>query len=374
MAEAYLIATLRDLEAATTSIEIYSVITDSTLRASIWDRKKIARWALGIGFSAVLLYLAVRGTDTTHIVHSLRKTDLTKVTVAVLFLFLSFWVRAWRWRYLLLSLKPVSVLPLFRSTMVGFMGNYLLPLRAGELMRAVSIGQTQNISKSSALGSIVLERVLDGITLSFIPFLLIAVLDLPRWIVQLNGLFFGIYMVALAVVMLSAVRGWTDFWLKRLFSLFPQRMASRLGWTADLFFQGMNGLNRARVLLSVSLLSLLCWLLHGLYYYLLFEAFDLNLSLWAALILQAVIGIGVTLPAAPGYVGNFEYATVLGLGLFGIDKEEAFAYSLLAHSFQFFPVVFGGLLFTFRGGLWRQVETEENKILSPSSHSPNAET
>jgi Uncharacterised protein family (UPF0104). len=74
------------------------VITDSTLRVSIWDRKKIARWVLGIGFSAVLLYLAGRGTDTTHIVHSLRKTDLTKVTVAVLFLFLSFWVRAWRWR------------------------------------------------------------------------------------------------------------------------------------------------------------------------------------------------------------------------------------------------------------------------------------
>lgn len=347
--------------------------TDSTPRASIWENQRIARWSLGIGFSAVLLYLALRGIDIPHVVYALRKTDLTQAALAVLFLFLAFWVRAWRWRYLLLSLRPVPVMALFRSTMVGFMGNYLLPLRAGELMRAVSIGQTQNISKSSALGSIVLERVLDGITLSLIPFLLIAVLDLPPWVMQINALLFGIFVAGLAVVMLSALRGWTDILLKRLFSLLPRRIATRLGWTTDLFFQGMNGLNGARVLLPVSFLSLLCWLLHGAYYYLLFAALDLNLSLWAALILQAVIGIGVMLPAGPGYVGNFEYATVLGLALFGIDKEEAFAYSLLAHSLQFFPVVFVGLFLAFRDGLWRRVKTEENKLLSPSSRSPSAE-
>jgi glycosyltransferase 2 family protein len=338
---------------------------------TIWNRKKIGRWALGIGFSAALLYLALRGSDTTHIAQSLSKTDFTQVTVAVLFLFLSFWVRAWRWRYLLLSLKPVPVIPLFRSTMLGFLGNYLLPLHAGELVRAVSIGQTQNISKSSALGSIVLERILDGITLALIPFLLIAVLDLPAWVVQINAVLFGIYVVGLAFVMLSAL-GWRmDIWLKWLLRLLPQRMAFRLGWTADLFFQGMNGLNRLRVLLPVSFLSLLCWLLHGMYYYLLFQALDLNLSLWAALILQAVIGIGIMLPAGPGYVGNFEYATVLGLALFGIDKEEAFAYSLLAHSFQFFPVVFVGLLLAVRGGLSRRVEAQKTEVATASSHFSN---
>ncbi|HSE85773.1 MAG TPA: lysylphosphatidylglycerol synthase domain-containing protein, partial [Candidatus Binatia bacterium] len=96
-------------------------LTDSTPRASIWDRKKIARWALGIGFSAVLLYLSLWGIDLTHIVRLLRRIDRTQVTIAVLFLLLSFWIRAWRWRYLLLSVKPIPVMPLFRSTMVGFM-------------------------------------------------------------------------------------------------------------------------------------------------------------------------------------------------------------------------------------------------------------
>jgi glycosyltransferase 2 family protein len=346
---------------------------DSTERrlASIWERGKIGRWALGFGSSAALLYLAVRGGNSTHIVQSLSKTDLTQVSIAVLFLFLSFWIRAWRWRYLLYSLKPVPVMPLFRSTMIGIMGNYLLPLHAGEVVRAVSIAKRQNISKSSALGSIALERVVDGITLSIILFPLIAVLDLPTWLVRLNGVFFGLCVVGLAVATVSALRGWTDIWLKWLLMFLPQRVASRLGWTAELFFQGMIGLNRVRVLLPVSFLSLLCWSLHGMYYFLLFEALDLNLSFWAALVLQAVIGIGVMLPAGPGYVGNFEYATVLGLAVFGVDKEEAFAYSLVAHSFQFFPVVCVGLSFAFRGGFWRRVETQE--LLSPPSRSPGAE-
>jgi uncharacterized protein (TIRG00374 family) len=335
--------------------------------------RKLGHWALGIGFSAALLYLALRGNNITHIVQSLGKTNLAQVIVAVLFLFLSFWVRAWRWRYLLLSLKPVPIMPLFRYTMIGFMGNYLLPLHAGEVVRAVSIAKSQNISRSSALGSIALERVLDGITLSIIMFPLIAVLDLPTWLVRLNGVFFGVCVVGLAVVTLSALRGCTDIWLKWLLRFLPQRVASRLDWTADLFFQGMVGLNRLGVLLPVSFLSLLCWSLHGMYYFLLFEALDLNLSFRAALVLQAVIGIGVILPAGPGYVGNFEYATVLGLALFGIAKEEAFGYSLLAHSFQFFPVVFVGLLFAFRGGFWRRVEPEENEVLSPASRSSTAE-
>jgi glycosyltransferase 2 family protein len=338
---------------------------------TIWNGNKIAHSIVGIVFSAILLYLALRGTDATHIVQSLRKTNLVQATAAVIFLFLSFWVRAWRWHFLLLPLKPVPVRALFRSTMVGFMGNYLLPFHAGEVIRAVSIGQTQSISKSSALGSVVLERVLDGITLSLIPFLLIAILNLPPWVIQINALLLGIYMAGLAVIMLSALRGWKHIWLKSFFSLFPQRVASRLGWTIDLFFDGTKGLSRARALLSVFLLSLLCWFLHGVYYYLLFEALNLNLSLGVALILQVVIGIGVTLPAGPGYVGNFEYATVLGLALFGIDREAGFAYSLLAHSCQFLPVIVVGLLCAVRGGLSLRIEAQKSQVATASSHLSN---
>jgi hypothetical protein len=124
----------------------------------------------------------------------------------------------------------------------------------------------------------------------------------------------------------------------------------------------MNGINNAGALLPISLLSLVCWLVHGLYFFFMFAALDIQLSFWSALIIQMVIGIGVILPAAPGYVGNFEYFTVLALGLFGISQEAAFAYALLTHICEFVPVTALGFFFVLRNGLQRELAVPEPVI------------
>jgi uncharacterized protein (TIRG00374 family) len=131
------------------------------------------------------------------------------------------------------------------------------------------------------------------------------------------------------------------------------RFARRAGALAMEFLHGMKGITHSRGLLPVSLLSLACWVIHGMYFFLMFKALDIELSFSAALVLQMVIGLGVILPAAPGYVGTFEYFTVLGLSLFGIGHEAAFAYALLAHICQFVPVSAVGLFFALRKGFHR---------------------
>lgn len=314
--------------------------------------KKYARWAIGIGSSGLFLYLATRGTDLPQVIRLIKKAQLIYAIAAVLSLFLSFLVRAWRWHYLLLPLKPIQVMPLFRSTMIGFMANYLLPLRAGEVIRAVSIGHTQRVSKAAALGSIVVERLLDGITLALIPFLLVMVLDVPRWVTRASILLLGLFVVGLMLTIVRTARGWIQVSSQFLVTLLPQALSDRLAIIARHFFQGMEGLNRRRALMPVILFSLLGWSAHATYYFLLFEALDLQLSIWAALLLETMIGIGVSLPAGPAYVGNFEYAAVLGLGLFGVNKEQALGYSLLAHSLQVVAVTAVGLLFALRADTW----------------------
>jgi glycosyltransferase 2 family protein len=326
-----------------------------------WSKNKRFRLVLCLVVSAVCLYLAVRGMDFERTVQELKKSSPMPILGAVFFLFVAFWVRAYRWRYLLLPVKPISTGPLFRSTLIGFMGNYLLPFRAGEVMRAVSVGQNQNISKAAALGSILLERVFDGVVLSLTPFLFLAVLDLPRWILWVNLSLLMVYVTGLLMFVLATRRGWIEVWLNPMTGLLPRLLGKRVGSLVGDFLQGMKGINRAGALLPVCLLSLLCWFFHGLYFFLLFEALDLELSFGAALIIQMVIGLGVILPAAPGYIGNFEYFTVLGLGLFGVAQEVAFAYALLAHICQFIPVTAVGLVFAVRNGFQIEVETVSSK-------------
>jgi uncharacterized protein (TIRG00374 family) len=326
-----------------------------------WSQTKGFRLALCILVSVVCLYLAVRGMDFERTVQELKKSSPTPILGAVVFLFLSYWIRAYRWSYLLLPVKQISIRPLFRSTVIGFMGNYLLPFRAGEVMRAVSIGQNQNISKAAALGSIVLERVFDGVVISLTPFLVLAAIDLPSWVVRVNLALLAIYVAGLATLAFAIQRSRVEVWLERSARLLPELLAARLKPIAEEFVQGMKGINHAGALLPVCLLSLVCWFFHGLYFFLLFEALDLKLSFGAALIIQMVIGLGVILPAAPGYVGNFEYFSVLGLALFGIAQEAAFAYALLAHICQFIPVTAVGLFFALRNGFQIEVETISSK-------------
>jgi hypothetical protein len=291
--------------------------------------------------------------DFHRTMQELERSAPAPIVGAVLFMFLSFWIRALRWRYLLLPVKRISTGSLFRSTLIGFMGNYLLPFRAGELMRAVSIGQTQGISKSAALGSIVLERVFDGVVISLTPFLVLAVVDLPPWVTRVNFALLALYLMVLAALLIAMQRDWTAAWIQKATALMPVRFAQRAGSLATEFLQGMKGIAHSGALLPVSLLSFVCWGFHGMYFFLMFTALDLDLSYAAALVLQMVIGLGVILPAAPGYVGTFEYFTVLGLALFGIGHEGAFAYALLAHICQFIPVSAVGLFFALRRGFDR---------------------
>src|SRR4030095_2143364 len=206
---------------------------------------KWARLALCILVSCCCLYITVRGRNYEDAVQQLKRSSPTPILGAVFFLFLSYWIRAYRWSYLLLPVKQISTRPLFRSTVIGFMGNYLLPFRGGEVMRAVSIGQNQNISKAAALGSIVLERVFDGVVISLTPFLVLAAVDLPPWVVRVNLAFLAIYVAGLAALAFAIQRGRVEVWLERSARLLPELLAARLKPLAEEFVQGMKGINHA---------------------------------------------------------------------------------------------------------------------------------
>ena len=99
------------------------------------------------------------------------------------------------------------------------------------------------------------------------------------------------------------------------------------------------------LLLSVTLLSIVIWLVDVLAIYLLFLAFGLDLSVAAAFVLMIVLVIGIAIPTAPGFIGNWHYFCILGLGLFGIPKTDALTFAIIYHALSIGIVIFLGLLF-----------------------------
>jgi hypothetical protein len=103
------------------------------------------------------------------------------------------------------------------------------------------------------------------------------------------------------------------------------------------------------------------WLLVGVSNYVLFSAFGISLSIFNAFAILAIVALGVMIPAAPGFIGTYHYACVLGLTSFGIAKSEALSYAVVVWFLQMIPPVLIGLIFLpflklSLGGLMKRAE------------------
>ena len=167
-----------------------------------------------------LLYFAFRGTDFREVFLSIRGADYGWIAVMFLCLMASNAVRAWRWRYFLDPIKPgISFRNLFSGVMIGYCINNILP-RAGELVRPYSIGKQESISKSAALGTIVVERIIDSASFLILVIIIPFVYNGPLaesfpWLRQagiaISAVTFGILVAA---IVLMVRRDWTDALVK----------------------------------------------------------------------------------------------------------------------------------------------------------------
>jgi uncharacterized membrane protein YbhN (UPF0104 family) len=101
----------------------------------------------------------------------------------------------------------------------------------------------------------------------------------------------------------------------------------------------------------VVLLSIPVWGFATLGVYYCLVAIDMNLPFMASVVLIVLISLGSMIPSAPAYIGTMQYACILGLAIYSIDKSQALAYSTLYHASQFFPITLVGLYYAWRSSI-----------------------
>ncbi|HVR28902.1 MAG TPA: lysylphosphatidylglycerol synthase transmembrane domain-containing protein [Thermoanaerobaculia bacterium] len=250
-------------------------------------------------------------------------------------------VRAWRWRLLLAPIDRVGLEPLFSATMIGYFGNGVLPLRLGELMRAVALGRRgTRVDTGAALGSIAVERLLDVASAVLLAALVVPlagdsrVASGSRWgAVALVAAGFG----GLVGASRSArVRAWLGTLAGR---------GGRFGALARSFLRGLLTLGDMRLLPPIALQTAVIWLAYGVVTWMAARAAGISLTWLETGLVVVATTVAVSLPSAPGYVGTFHAAAVLVVGdLLGYAATPAQAFALLAHAASWLPTVaIGGL-------------------------------
>jgi len=303
--------------------------------------RRLAKILLGVAVSAALLVYLFWNVDLHEVAARLASTRWGFLAASVVLNLLSIWGRAWRWYYLF----PPGSQPshLFSALMIGYMGNNLLPLRAGEIVR-VYVTSRRGQRFWTSLATVVVERALDGLAVGLIVAALFFAVAVPR---ELRGPAFFFLAVDLIAMVLLAVLAFAPGWCATVVRALFHRWAwveRRLMDVLGTMSEGLRGVRAGHHVLPIVVSSAFIWLVLALAIWTALRAATLDLPVAASWTVLAFLGLGVSLPSSPGFVGVIQAATVLALALFAVPRTDALSFSLLLHASQFFPVTVGGLV------------------------------
>lgn len=300
---------------------------------------------ISIILAALFLYLALRNLDWQVFFDTLKNAQYIYLPIGLLWSSANFLIRALRLRVLLTSEKTLPISNVFWANMAGYLGNNILPARAGELVRAAYLARKNNISASYALAVGLVERLMD----------LIALIVLGSFALSSIGVVSPVFQTALKGVSILGLIGLTAIFvlpnfeklIGRLIMTFPvlkEMHKIKLDHFLQQFLGGLKSLHSfKRVAQFISLTSLI-WLIDALGAVLLAYILRIPLLLQQAFVLLSALGLSSAIPSTPGYVGVYQFVAVTTLAPFGISRADALAYILISQILGYIIIGFWGLL------------------------------
>jgi uncharacterized protein (TIRG00374 family) len=316
------------------------------------NRRHLWTALVGIAVSVALLAWAMRNVNFSEMVAEIRTAKPLPVLLGVVLATASFVLRAVRWKLLLHADTGTEVpfWPRWHSVAMGFMANNLLPLRAGELVRAYAISTLGHVRFTGAITSLVVERVFDALTLVLLLAAGLLLSHLPATTVIAGIPLARIATLAgagalVAVAMGSAIIIRPELMERIIRRVLPEgRVQARLVSIGHGIADGLSGLRSPARLAGVIFWSLVLWLVSAASFFVMFSAFDINVSFGGALLLQSAMAFGIAVPSTPGFFGPFEAALVAVLSVFGVSDTTAFSYAVTYHLTTLVPVTLLGLV------------------------------
>jgi hypothetical protein len=295
--------------------------------------------------AAVFTYLAVRGVNWNSAWLALKACDAWWLVPAMVAFAAQTVMRAMRWRALFAPARRPDRRPILAATMIGYLFNNIMPARAGEAARVVALAQRTGAPAAEIVGTVVVERAYDVLSILIIFFCASPWLPHESWF-GTAAIVAGVAALGLgAVIWMLAVHG--DRPLRvivRPLGRLPGLSVERVEREAATLAEGLSGLRERRVALEALLWSLAAWMTSALWAWLVLLAFQPSLGFGAGVLVTVVIGLSMIIPSPPAAVGVFEAAGVLALHAFNISESAALPYALVLHVSNFVPLVLVGAI------------------------------
>ena len=291
--------------------------------------------------SLIALYIAFSKIDMGKILGALKEANVYYVIVASIGILVSVYILALRWKIILSYSKAIPLSQLTKGHLIGYFGNNIFPLRFGEFMRAYYISERNNIAFIEVLGTAVLERFIDLITISLLFLSLIIAGIIPFKEQEIR---FGIIGGLIITVVISFY-----FYMKAdKLSLIKQKFKSKI----NLFVKGLKNIKNTNTFLLITITTVFIWLSYGFRFFLILKAFGVKTSIPLIVLLIVATVIGLSLPAIPGSIGTYHMAVIIALHyVYGLDLHIAQSVTLILHLSSYVPSTILGLFVFISSGI-----------------------
>ncbi|MCB9169861.1 MAG: flippase-like domain-containing protein [Flavobacteriales bacterium] len=318
---------------------------------------------LGLAISAGALYWALRGIAWNELGSALAGVPLWTPFGAVTLYLLSFLPRAYRNRIMLRKEADARLTPerTGEAQVMGFAANNVLPLRLGEVVRVLVLHRSTGVPRSTALASLLAERILDGL------FVVLVLGTTVTWsmhqghiagtptISTLLKVGSALFMIAIVCLVALAYAGrWV---MRSLGRILPDRVHGPM----DRMLDALAFFRDGRRAVGTVVLTAMVWLCEGAVFALVVGQFGVDDPFRVGYFMLAVVNLGILLPSAPGYIGVFQACGMLAFEALHLSREQGLAASVVIHACQFIPITVIGLLLASRHG-WDIAKMAHTKI------------
>lgn len=271
-------------------------------------------------------------------------------------------VRSHRWILLLKSIKTVKLSDSYSLQMIGYFTSTVLPLRIGEVIRGLLLGKKYQMPRSTALTTVLVERLVDVISLLAV-FAIVGVMYKSDGVTVLRegALILAVFSFGVLglVLYLVLARNPLSGLVGKIISWMPKRIQKRTIQITENAITGFGMLKSADNYLLITVETILLWVLYTAQEFSVIIAFGFHRDyemiaaapLTAALVILVINAVALSIPSAPSGIGTFHAASIFALGLFGIAEEPAIGFALVLHALTVVFYTGAGFGFMWREGL-----------------------
>lgn len=307
---------------------------------------------IGVIISAGFIYLSFRHVDLSRVVNCLNNIDYRYILFAGIINIITIGLRSLLWGTIISPINKTSQTisaaqkELFPILCVGQMTTILFPMRIGEIMRPYLLSLKGKIRLSPAIATIFIERTFDLLSICVVIAIVLLFANLPSQVMAVAWGFVTVTCLLISFIVFYYHKGDTLLSLiNQLLNRLSSEYSKKVNNILVRFKEGLSIIKSPKYLIYILAISILMWGCSIVSIYFMLLSVNIKVQFFAALVVYTITMIGISLPTAPGFVGNIQYSSILALSIYHIPKEEAIAFSFIFQILGVGITIILGLIF-----------------------------